>query len=112
MGELRNFRLSILENACYERQGLAPRVETVTRESRSSTTDDNRLRTFPVSVGSGEGDSSEYSHKKIDSHNYSNYNHNYNNYTPSNNYQDNASRTTTRMIITLMIQRQSKFLLR
>lgn len=96
MGELRNLRLSILENACYERQGLAPRVETVTRESRSSTTDDNRLRTFPVSVGSGEGDSSEYSHKKIDSHNYSNYNHNYNNYTPWNNYQDDASRTTTR----------------
>ena len=66
MGELRNLRLNILENACYERQGQPTWVETVTRESSTSTVDENR--TFPVSGGSGKGDSLEYESKKIDSY--------------------------------------------
>lgn len=66
MGELRNLRLSILENACYERQGQLTRVETVTRESSTSTVDDNR--TFPVSGGSEKSDSLEYEHKQIGSY--------------------------------------------
>lgn len=52
MGELRNQRLSILENACYERQGPATRLETVTRESSTSTADDNR--SFSCSSGSAK----------------------------------------------------------
>ncbi|KAL9957619.1 hypothetical protein ACROYT_G034539 [Oculina patagonica] len=66
MGELRSLRLSILENACYERQGQMTRVETVTRESSTSTVDDNR--TLPVSGGSEKGDSLPYEHKKFGSY--------------------------------------------
>lgn len=66
MGELRNLRLSILENACYDRQGQVAGVETVTRESSTSTVDDNR--TVPVSGGPGEGEFLEYDHRKVETH--------------------------------------------
>lgn len=64
MGELRNLRLSILENACYDRQEQVARLETVTRESSTSTIDDNR--TVPVSGGPVEGEFLEYDHRKVD----------------------------------------------
>ena len=58
MGELRNMRLGILENACYERQGLPPpaRIEAVLTKETSSTMsqgfrDDSR--TFTVSSETG-----------------------------------------------------------
>ena len=57
MGELRNLRLSILENACYERQGLslAPRIESSTNETSTSTMQSLRddCRTFAVPSESG-----------------------------------------------------------
>lgn len=64
MGELRNLRLSILENACYDRQEQVSGVETVTRESSTSFVDENR--TFPVSGGPGEGEFLEYDHRKVE----------------------------------------------
>ena len=64
MGELRNLRLSILENACYDRQEQVARLETVRRESSTSTVDDNR--TVPVSGESVEGEFLEYDHRKVD----------------------------------------------
>lgn len=66
MGELRNLRLSILENACYDRQEQVARLEAVTRESSTSTVDDNT--TAPVSGGPVEGDFLEYDHRKVDTH--------------------------------------------
>ena len=66
MGELRNLRLSILENACYDRQEQVVRLETATRESSTSTIDDNR--TVPVSGGPVEGEFLEYDHRKVDTH--------------------------------------------
>ena len=57
MGELRNLRLGILENACYERQ-MAPlpaRIETSTRETSTSTTqvckDDSKTLTTSSESG-------------------------------------------------------------
>ena len=64
MGELRNLRLSILENAYYDRQEQVARLETVRRESSTSTVDDNR--TVPVSGESVEGEFLEYDHRKVD----------------------------------------------
>lgn len=64
MGELRNLRLSILENACYDRQDQESRVETVTRESSTSFVDDNR--TVPVSGGPREGEFVEYDLRKVE----------------------------------------------
>ena len=64
MGELRNMRLSILENACYDRQEQVARFETVRRESSTSTVDDNR--TVPVSGGPEEGEFLEYDHSKVE----------------------------------------------
>ena len=64
MGELRNLRLSILENACYDRQEQVSRVETVTRESNTSFVDENR--TVPVSGGPGDGEFLEYDHRKVE----------------------------------------------
>ena len=66
MGELRNLRLSILENACYDRQEQVTRLETVTRESSTSTGDDSR--TVPVSLEPVEGELVEYDHRKVDTH--------------------------------------------
>lgn len=67
MDELRNMRLSILQNACYERQGQVTRVETVTRESSTSTVDDIN-KTFPASGGSEKGHSLEYEKKKVENY--------------------------------------------
>ena len=64
MGELRNLRLSILENACYDRHEHVARLETVTRESSTSTVDENT--TAPISGGPVEGEFLEYDHRKVD----------------------------------------------
>ena len=60
MGELRNQRLSILENACYERQVPTTRTEIVTRELSVSTADGKESLSF--SSESGKSDTSNLSY--------------------------------------------------
>lgn len=84
MGELRNMRLSILESACYERQGQMTRIETVTRESSTSTVDDNKA--FPASGGSEKSDSVEYERKKVENY--------FSDSTQLSNPLDDTSRST------------------
>jgi len=77
MGELRNMRLSILENACYERQGLPlpARSETaLTKETSKLTTLGNRDDSMASTVLSessasvDKGDPFESVHTKTDGH--------------------------------------------
>lgn len=60
MGELRNQRLSVLENACYERQVPTTRIEIVTREVSVSTADGKN--SFSFSSGPGKSDTSDLSY--------------------------------------------------
>ena len=92
MGELRNLRLSILENACYDRQEQMARVETARRESSTSFVDDNG--TLPVSGGPGEGEFLESGHRKVESHNNSSSPANYSNVVTSRATERNDNGTS------------------